>query len=92
MTQIFSDNQHESVEKSSEISKLVLYNDENNDFNYVINTLIEIFGFDEIQATQLTTLVHYKGKMTVKEGMKSQLIPFEIRLNKAGLVAEIGDR
>lgn len=49
-------------------AKLLLYNDDVNTFDHVIDCLVEICQHDLHQAEQCALLVHYKGKATVKEG------------------------
>lgn len=56
------------LELDVESRKLVLYNDDVNTFDHVINCLIEICKHDALQAEQCALLVHYKGKAIVKEG------------------------
>lgn len=59
----------------SDLKKLVLFNDEVNTFDFVVNTLIEVCGQDSIQAETCTWIAHYKGKCTVKKGTSSSLKP-----------------
>lgn len=49
-------------------AKLLLYNDDVNTFDHVIDCLMEICQHELHQAEQCALLVHYKGKATVKEG------------------------
>jgi ATP-dependent Clp protease adapter protein ClpS len=55
-------------------SKLILYNDDVNEFSYVIKCLIEILDYNEQQAEQITILAHYKGSVVVKEGEPAILL------------------
>ena len=55
--------------------ELVLYNDDFNTFDFVIETLIEVCGIDPLQAEQITLIVHYKGKCGVKTGTMDELKP-----------------
>ncbi|MDR2010847.1 MAG: ATP-dependent Clp protease adaptor ClpS [Bacteroidales bacterium] len=48
--------------------KLVLYNDDVNTFDYVIECLVEICGHELVQAEQCAFITHYKGKCDVKSG------------------------
>ncbi len=48
--------------------RLILHNDDIHDFQYVIESLIEICEHDIVQAEQCTYLVHYKGSCDVKKG------------------------
>jgi ATP-dependent Clp protease adaptor protein ClpS len=70
-------------------NEIVLYNDDVNTFDHVIETLIRVCKHDEIQAEQCAMLVHYKGKCTVKTGSFDELKPQCVQLLEAGLSAEI---
>jgi ATP-dependent Clp protease adaptor protein ClpS len=54
---------------------LILYNDDVNTFEHVINSLIEICGHESIQAEQCAHLVHFTGKCGVKRGTMKKLKP-----------------
>ncbi|HLV45719.1 MAG TPA: ATP-dependent Clp protease adaptor ClpS [Flavobacterium sp.] len=69
--------------------ELILFNDEVNTFDHVIDTLIRICNHDLIQAEQCAMLVHYKGKCSVKTGSYEELEPMCTGLLDAGLSAEI---
>lgn len=76
----------EEVVKHNEI---VLYNDDVNTFDHVIDTLIYACDHSPEQAEQCSIIVHYKGKCTVKTGPYDDLKPRCSMLLKAGLSAEI---
>jgi ATP-dependent Clp protease adaptor protein ClpS len=69
--------------------KIVLFNDDVNTFDFVIESLVDVCGHDFIQAEQCTILVHYKGKCEVKKGDFSVLEPMCTALLDRGLSAEI---
>ena len=69
--------------------KIVLFNDDVNTFDFVIESLVDVCGHDFIQAEQCTILVHYKGKCEVKKGDLSVLEPMCTALLDRGLSAEI---
>ena len=48
--------------------KVILYNDDVNTFDWVIECLVDICDQDSIQAEQCALLVHFKGKANVKSG------------------------
>lgn len=77
------------LEETDEENKLVLYNDDVNTFDFVIECLIEICGHTLEQAEQCTILVHYKGKCTVKTGSMELLKPMHKKLLSRGLTSEI---
>ena len=77
-----------SVEESH-LNEIVLFNDEVNTFDHVIETLVHVCKHTYEQAEQCSLLVHYKGKCTVKTGMYEELEPQCSQLLKAGLSAEI---
>jgi ATP-dependent Clp protease adaptor protein ClpS len=47
---------------------LIVWNDEVNTFDWVIETLISVCKHTQEQAEQCTMLIHYKGKCSVKTG------------------------
>lgn len=69
--------------------QIILYNDDVNTFEFVINTLIKVCKHDALQAEQCTYLVHYKGKCSVKRGTYEDLVPICSALLDRGLTAEI---
>ncbi len=71
------------------LSEIVLYNDDVNTFDHVIDTLIRVCNHTAEQAEQCAVLVHYKGRCTVKTGSFKELKPQCLQLLDAGLSAEI---
>lgn len=70
-------------------NEIVLYNDDVNTFDHVIDTLIRVCNHTSEQAEQCAILVHYKGKCIVKTGSFDELKPQCTQLLEAGLSAEI---
>lgn len=70
-------------------NEIVLYNDEVNTFDHVIDTLIRVCDHTAEQAEQCSLIVHYNGKCTVKTGEFTELKPQCTQLLEAGLSAEI---
>jgi ATP-dependent Clp protease adaptor protein ClpS len=70
-------------------NKIVLFNDEVNTFDYVIDMLVAACDHTPIQAEQCSLIVHYKGKCNVKSGDYDDLEPRCTALLEAGLTAEI---
>lgn len=55
--------------------QLIVWNDDVNTFEWVIETLMEICGHTYEQAEQCAYIIHYKGKYAVKEGSYEDLRP-----------------
>jgi ATP-dependent Clp protease adaptor protein ClpS len=70
-------------------NEIVMYNDDVNTFDHVIDTLIRVCNHTPEQAEQCSLIVHYKGKCTVKTGPIKELTPQCLQLLDAGLSAEI---
>jgi ATP-dependent Clp protease adaptor protein ClpS len=68
---------------------LILFNDEVNTFDFVIESLITVCGHEPLQAEQCTIIVHFKGKCAVKNGSFEKLEPMCTALLDRGLTAEI---
>jgi ATP-dependent Clp protease adaptor protein ClpS len=76
-------------EELKDLNQIVLYNDDVNTFDWVIESLIEVCEHEPLQAEQCTILVHYKGKCGVKTGEYNKLEPICLALLERGLSAEI---
>jgi ATP-dependent Clp protease adaptor protein ClpS len=70
-------------------SFLVVFNDDVNSFEWVIECFMEVLGHSNEQAEQLAMLIHFKGKATVKTAPRSILEPLCSALLDRGLSAEI---
>ena len=70
-------------------NEIILFNDDVNTFDHVIETLIKICHHEPLQAEQCALLVHYTGKCAVKTGSMTELVPICSALLDAGLSAEI---
>ena len=70
-------------------SSLIVYNDDVNTFEWVIKCFMEILGHTHTQAEQLSLLIHFKGKATVKTASKKELRPKKEALVDRGLSAVI---
>ena len=69
--------------------QIVLFNDDVNTFDHVVETLVRVCGHTLEQAEQCSIIVHYKGKCTVKTGSYEELKPRCTQLLQADLSAEI---
>ena len=76
-------------EQEVTVNEIVLFNDDVNTFEHVIDTLVTVCEHTPEQAEQCSLIVHYNGKCTVKTGEYNDLKPRCTRLLQAGLSAEI---
>lgn len=80
----------EEVKITSEINYgLIIYNDDVNTFDHVIDALVEVCSHDPLQAEQCTLLIHYKGKCDVKHGSLKELTPMCEEILRRGIAAKI---
>ncbi len=68
---------------------LVVYNDDVNTFDWVIQCLMEVCNHTFEQSEQLSLLIHFKGKATVKTAPFDDLRPMKDALVERGLSAVI---
>lgn len=82
----------EAVEARTEIdgeNSLIVYNDDVNTFDHVIESLVKICQHEQVQAEQCTWIIHYNGKCSVKQGTMDKLRPMRQALNERGLTAKV---
>jgi ATP-dependent Clp protease adaptor protein ClpS len=79
----------ESKTKMSKLNEIILFNDDVNTFDFVIDMLVNVCEHTPIQAEQCAIIVHFKGKCGVKTGTFDELKPRCTKLLEAGLSAEI---
>jgi len=68
---------------------LIVFNDDVNTFDHVINTLMDICNHTLEQAEQCTLIIHYKGKCAVKNGTFDELVPMRNAICDRGISAEV---
>ena len=66
-----------------------MFNDDVNTFDHVIDMLVKVCKHEPVQAEQCATLVHYKGKCSVKKGDFKELKLMAEILGDSGLTVEI---
>jgi ATP-dependent Clp protease adaptor protein ClpS len=71
------------------IHELVLYNDDVNTFEFVIETLIEVCRHHPEQAEQCALVAHFKGRCGVKQGDVHALKPLQSEMTNRGLTVSI---
>ena len=74
---------------TDELRDLIVFNDEVNTFDHVIQTLIKVYKHTPEQAEQCTWIIHYKGKCTVKVGAFDELAPMRNAICQRGISAEV---
>jgi len=68
---------------------LIVWNDEVNTFDWVIETLVEVCNHTPEQAEQCAMFIHFKGKYAVKEGDYETLKPMCDAITERGIGATI---
>lgn len=71
------------------VHSLVVFNDDVNTFEHVIETLIDVCAHTPEQAEQCTLLIHYKGKCSVKNGSWDELVAMRNEVCRRGISAEV---
>jgi ATP-dependent Clp protease adaptor protein ClpS len=95
MTGIKNDTSTESLEdvdiltEVDEPCRLIVWNDEVNTFEWVIETLVEVCGHSYEQAEQCSYIIHFRGKYAVKEGSYDELKPLCDAITERGIGATI---
>ncbi len=69
--------------------QLIVWNDEVNSFDWVIETLVDVCGHTAEQAEQCAMIIHFKGKYAVKEGEYDALKPLREAISERGIGATI---
>ncbi|MCX6292219.1 MAG: ATP-dependent Clp protease adaptor ClpS [Bacteroidetes bacterium] len=88
-TELLQDTVIENKTNEVKVRDLILYNDDYNTFEFVIESLVEICDHDSLQAEQCTYIVHYNGKCSVKNGTYDDLNPMRVALCDRGLSAVV---
>lgn len=79
----------EEIADTGNLAELIVYNDDINTFDWVIKCLMEILQHSSERAEQLSLIIHYKGKATVKTATMDVLRPLRNALVDRGLSAVI---
>lgn len=75
--------------QDQEALDLVVFNDDVNTFDHVIQVLMKVCKHSHEQAEQCTLIIHYKGKCAVKKGSREELKPMCEAILDAGIQAAI---
>jgi len=79
----------DAITVGNETSQLVVYNDDFNTFDWVIQCFIEVCNHSFEQSEQLSLIVHFKGKAIVKTGAFKELKHMKDELINRGLSAVV---
>lgn len=71
----FSKEETDVLTSLEEPCSLIVWNDEVNTFEWVIETLMEVCGHSHEQAEQCAYIIHFHGKYAVEEGSYDDLKP-----------------
>src|SRR5690349_11962782 len=88
-TQIETEFDVEVLTETEHPYQLIVWNDEVNTFEWVIETLIDICGHSSEQAEQCALLIHTQGKYAVKNGEYDELKPMCEAIIDRGIGATI---
>jgi len=83
---------HTGIQDSTqeeELKRLILWNDDVNSFDYVIESLVEVCEHDPMQAETCAWIAHFKGKCPVKRGSFDDLKPYYTEMSNRKLTVEI---
>ncbi len=75
--------------KEEELKNLILYNDDHNTFDFIIESLIEVCEHDMLQAENCALIAHYKGRCKVKRGTLDILRPKYVEMTNRQITVEI---
>ena len=89
MSQIDTQEEELAVETLIGELDLIVFNDDVNTFDHVIESLIKVCKHEVTQAEQCTWIIHYNGKCQVKHGSFEKLEPMCTALLDRGISAEI---
>lgn len=73
----------------TDIKHLTVFNDDVNTFDHVISTLVRVCKHSPEQAEQCATIIHYRGKCSVKRGTAKVLKPMKEAICEAGIDARV---
>lgn len=80
---------YNSIDQLSQMLELIVWNDDVNTFDWVIESLMEVCHHTHEQATQCAYLIHFKGKYAVKKGSYELLHPMKEALIDRGIQATL---
>ena len=88
-TQTLEENEVDVLTTSASLFNLIVWNDDVNTFDWVIETLIEVCSHTQEQAEQCAYIIHFNGKYAVKQGDYETLNPMRESIINRGINATI---
>lgn len=85
----FEEEQSDTLVATEDPYSLIVWNDEVNTFDWVIEALVEICKHTTEQAEQCALLIHFQGKYAVKQGEYDTLKPMCDAITERGIGATI---
>ena len=79
----------DEVIENVKLWSLVVFNDDINTFDHVINTLMDVCDHEPTQAEQCAMIIHLKGKCAVNSGEYEELVSQRNEICKRGISAEV---
>jgi len=74
---------------AGEVARLIVFNDDVNTFEWVIESFVDVCKHTSQQSEQLAMIIHFKGKATVKTDAMNVIKPMKDALIDRGLSAHI---
>lgn len=88
-TETFEQQDTDVLTHTEDPCSLIVWNDEVNTFEWVIETLMQVCGYSEEQAEQCSYIIHFRGKYAVKKGSYDELKPLCDAITERGIGATI---
>jgi ATP-dependent Clp protease adaptor protein ClpS len=90
-TDILTDKREDTdvITRHEQPCSLIVWNDEVNTFEWVIETLIRVCGHSQEQAEQCSYFIHFQGKYAVKQGSYEELKPQCDAITERGIGATV---
>ena len=79
----------DTLTEHEEPCHLIVWNDEVNTFEWVIETLVQVCGHTPEQAEQCSYIIHFQGKYAVKQGSYDKLKPLCDAITERGIGATV---
>lgn len=86
---VWEDNDTNVLVDATNSYQLIVWNDEINSFDWVIETLVDVCGHTQVQAEQCAMIIHFKGKYAVKDGDYDSLKLLREAITERGINATI---